>query len=55
MTCSNLYLTKTKYSKTLQSQRTKSEIKTSFNFVKIICKYVSKNLIESSVHPHSYN
>ena len=43
-------LTKIKYSKTLQNQRTKSEIKTSFNFAKIICKYVSKNWIESSIH-----
>ena len=31
MTCSNLYVTKLKYSKILQSQRTKGEIKTSFN------------------------
>ena len=43
MTCSNLYVTKTKYSKSLQSHRTKGEIKASFNFVVIISIYVSKN------------
>ena len=32
MTCSKLYATKIKYGKSLQSQRTKGEIKTSFNF-----------------------
>ena len=43
MTCSKLYATKIKYGKSLQSQRTKGEIKTSFNFAVILCKYVSKN------------
>ena len=43
MTCSKLYVTKIKYSKGLQSQRTKSEIKASFNFAVILCIYVSKN------------
>ena len=43
MTCSKLYVTKIKYSKSLQSQRTKGEIKTSFNFDVILCIYVSKN------------
>ena len=48
MTCSKLYATKIKYSKSLQSRRTKSELKTSFNFAVILCKYVPKNLI---LHP----
>ena len=48
MTCSKLYVTKIKYSKSWQSQRTKGEIKTSFNFTVIICKYVSKS---ENVHP----
>ena len=55
MACSKLYATKTKYSKSLQGQRTKGKIKTSFNFTAILCKYVSKkrNVI---LHPtHSYN
>ena len=55
MTCSKLYVTKIKFSKSLQSQRNKDEIKTSFNFTVILCKYVSKkwNLI---LHPTlSYN
>ena len=39
MACSKLYATKIKYSKSLQSQRTKGEIKTSFNFTVILCKY----------------
>ena len=43
MTCSKLCSTKIKYSKSLQSQRTNDEIKTSFNFTVILCKYVSKN------------
>ena len=43
MTCSKLQVTKIKYSKSLQSKRTKSEIKTSFNFAVIVCIYVSKN------------
>ena len=43
MTCSKLYLTKIKYSKSLQSQRTKGQIKTSFNFNAGLCIYVSKN------------
>ena len=42
MTCSKLYVTKIKYSKSLQSQRTKGEIKISFYFTVILCKYVSK-------------
>ena len=42
-TCSKLYVTKIKYSKNLQSQRPKDEIKTSLNFTVIPCKYVSKN------------
>ena len=40
MTCSKLYVTKIKNSKSLQSQRTKGEIKfynTSFNFTVILC------------------
>ena len=47
MTCSKLYVTKIKFSK---SQRNKDEIKTCFNFTVILCKYVSKkwNLI---LHP----
>ena len=47
MACSKLYVTKLKCSKSLQSQRTKDEIKTSFNFTVILCKYVSRkqNLI----------
>ena len=55
MTCSKLYVIKIKYSKSLKSQRTKGEIKTSVNFTGILCKYVSKtrNLI---LHPTpSYN
>ena len=43
MTCSKLYVTKIKYSKSLQTQITKGEIKTSFNFAVILCIYVSKN------------
>ena len=51
MTCSKLHVTKIKHSRSLQSQITKSEIKTSFNFTVILCKYVSKkwNLI---LHPN---
>ena len=45
MTCLKLYVTKIKYSKNLQSQRTKSEIKNSLNFAVILCKYVLKNRI----------
>ena len=45
MTCSKLYVTKIKYSKSLQSQRTKGEIKTNFNFAVILCIHVSKNRI----------
>ena len=37
-----LHLTKIKYNKSLQSQRTKSETKTSFNFTVFFCIYVSK-------------
>ena len=50
MTCSKLLVTKIKYSKSLQSQRTDGEIKTSFDFAVNICKYVSKNEIKSSIH-----
>ena len=50
ITYSNLYATKIKYSKSLQSQRTKSEIKTNFSFTVILCKHVPKkrNLILQS-------
>ena len=49
MTCSKLYEIKIKYSKNLQSQRTKDEKKTSFNFALIIYIRVQQwNLI---VHP----
>ena len=50
ITHSKLYATKIKYSKSLQSQRTKSEIKTNFSFTVILCKYVPKkrNLILQS-------
>ena len=51
MTCSKLLVTKIKYSKSLQSQKTDGEIKTSFDFSVNICKYVSKNEIKSSIHP----
>ena len=53
ITCSKLQVTKRKYSKSFQSQRTDGEIKTSFNFAVNICKYVSKNGIKSSIHPPS--
>ena len=43
MTCSKLCVTKINYSKSLQSQRTKGEIKTNFDCAVILCKYVSKN------------
>ena len=36
MTCSKLYVAKIKYSKSLQSQRTKGESKASFNFAVIL-------------------
>ena len=49
MTCSKLYEIKIKYSKNLQSQRTKDEKKTSFNIALIIYIRVQQwNLI---VHP----
>ena len=48
MTCSKLYVTKIKYSKSWQSQITKGELKTSFNFTVILCKYVSKS---GNLHP----
>ena len=50
ITYSKLYATKIKYSKSLQSQRTKSEIKANFSFTVILCKYVPKkrNLILQS-------
>ena len=40
MTCSKLYVTKIKHSKSLQSQRSKG-----FNFAVNPCKYVTKNII----------
>ena len=43
MTCSKLYVTEIKDSKSLQSQIIKGEIKTRFNFAVILCIYVSKN------------
>ena len=43
-------VTKIKYSKSMQSQRTDGEIKTSFYFTVNICKYVPKNGIKSSIH-----
>ena len=39
----NLYVTKAKYSKSLQRQRTKGEIKSSFISAVIICINVSTN------------
>ena len=36
MTCSKLYVFTTKYSKSLQGQRTKGERKVSFNFAVIL-------------------
>ena len=45
MTCSKLYAAKIKYNKSLQSQRTKGEVKTSFNFAAILYIYVPKNEI----------
>ena len=42
MTCSKLFVTKAKYNKGLQSQRTKGQINTSFDFTVILWKYVSK-------------
>ena len=45
MTCSKVYVTKIKYIKSLQSQRTKYKIKTSFNFAVILGIYVFKNEI----------
>ena len=41
----NLYVTKAKYSKSLQRQRTKGEIKSSFISAVIICINVSTNEI----------
>ena len=43
MACSKLYVTKPKYSKSLQSQRTKKEIKASFNFTINLHKYGFRN------------
>ena len=43
MTCSKFYVTKIRYSKNLQSQRTKGGIKTRFIFAVNLCKYVCKN------------
>ena len=45
MAISKLLVTKIKYSKSSQSQRTDGEIETSFDFSVTICKYVSKNEI----------
>ena len=45
MTCSRLYVIKIKYGKSFQSQRTKDEIKTDFNFAVNLCMHVSKNRI----------
>ena len=54
MICPKLYATKIKYSKSLQNQRTRGEIKTSFNLTVILCKYLSKNR-NLILHPtHSY-
>ena len=50
MTCSKLYITKIKHIVRLRSQRTKGEVKTSFNFAVILCKYLSINGILSSIH-----
>ena len=49
MTCSKFHATKTKYNKSLESQWIKGEIKTSFDFTVILCKYLSKNGIKSSI------
>ena len=38
MICSKLYVTKKKYGKSLQSQRTKGESRASFNFAVILSK-----------------
>ena len=54
MTCSKLYATKIKYSKSSQSQRTKGEIKTSFNFSVILCIYVSKNGEKQKITVYRY-
>ena len=47
MTCSKLRVTKTKYNKSLEGQRTNGEIKTSSNpaviLTVILCKYPYKN------------
>ena len=43
MTCSKLHVTKIKYSRSLQSQVTKREIKTSFNFTVIFVNMCPKN------------
>ena len=45
MICSKLYVTKIKFGKSLQSQRTKGEVKSSFNLAVILCIYVSKKEI----------
>ena len=45
MTCSKLYVTKIKYIKSFQSQRTKYKIRTSFDFAVILGIYVFKNEI----------
>ena len=50
MTSSKLLVTKIKYSKSLQNQRTDGEIKAIFDFAVNICKYMFKNEIKSSIH-----
>ena len=45
MTCSKLWVgvSKVRWGKSLQSQRSGGEIKINFNFLVNICKYVSQN------------
>ena len=50
MTCSKLYVTKIKYSKSLQSQRTKGKIKTSFYFA-VILLYIFVQKRHLILHP----
>ena len=49
MTCSKLYVTKIKYSKSLQRQKTKGEKKNSFNFAVILANKCPKT--EFNPHP----
>ena len=51
MTCSKLYVTKIKYNKSLQNQRTKGEIKTSFHFSPILSPILIH--IAYAVHTHT--